>query len=307
MNVVNNEYKDRLFKVVFGSPNNKQNALTLYNALNNTNYENADDLEVYTIDDAVYMGMRNDFSFILDDNLNLYEQQSRYNPNMPLRGLFYFSKQYEKYIGSIKQVLYSPRLKTLPTPKYVVFYNGEKEMPDREVLKLSDAYINKSDRDEEYIPSLEVKALVLNINSDHNKDLLKRCKPLSDYSLFISYVKMYKKQGVGTDDAVDAAVDRAVSENLLDGYFEKHRAEVKDMILSEYDEKATMQMFKEEGYEEGYGEGYGKGCEANLRKNTIGLLKSGVDIDIITKSLDVTKDYVLSVQSEVECDSGKTS
>ncbi|MBR5756230.1 MAG: hypothetical protein IKX96_01595, partial [Firmicutes bacterium] len=276
---VNKEYKDRLFKAIFASPNHRQNALVLYNALNGTDYKNPEDLEVYTIDDVIYMGMRNDFSFILDDTLNLYEHQSSFSPNMPLRGLFYFSKQYEKYIANLKQVLYSSKLKMIPTPVYVVFYNGDTELEDEKILKLSDAYINKEFAGKDYIPSLEVKALLLNINYGRNAELMEQCKPLMDYSKFVSYVKMYKKEGLDTKSAVEKALNRAIRENLLDGYFERHRAEVIDMILSEYDEKATMQMFKEEGYEEG--------CETTQRKAIIGLLKSGVDVDIIAKSLDV--------------------
>ena len=173
---INRLHKDRLFKDIFASPESKGNALQLYNALNSTDYKDENDLEVYTISDAIYMRMKNDFSFILNGDLNLYEQQSTFNLNMPLRGLFYFSKQYERFVGGNSQMIYSTRLKKLPTPKYVVFYNGGDERPEREVLKLSDAFENQNYGDEEYVPSLEVRALALNINYGHNKALPDACR-----------------------------------------------------------------------------------------------------------------------------------
>lgn len=72
--------------------------LELYNALNNTGYSDEKELTVYTIDDVIYLGYKNDVSFIVRGTLNLYEHQSILNPNMPLRGLIYFGKQYESYI-----------------------------------------------------------------------------------------------------------------------------------------------------------------------------------------------------------------
>ena len=85
--MVNRNYKDRLFKAVFGSADRKEYALSLYNAINDTSYSDSSELTLYMIEDSVYMGMRNDVSFIFDNAINLYEQQSTYNPNMPLRGL----------------------------------------------------------------------------------------------------------------------------------------------------------------------------------------------------------------------------
>ena len=95
---VNREHKDRLFKKLFGSAENKTNMLSLYNALNGSSYSDETELQIYTIEDVIYLGMRNDVGFILDSYISLHEQQSTYNPNMPLRGLFYHAKMYEKYI-----------------------------------------------------------------------------------------------------------------------------------------------------------------------------------------------------------------
>lgn len=91
---VNREHKDRLFKFIFQE---KKNLLELYNALNASSYNNPDDLEIVTLEDVIYMRMKNDISFILDYQLNLFEHQSSDNQNMPLRGFLYFARQYEKY------------------------------------------------------------------------------------------------------------------------------------------------------------------------------------------------------------------
>lgn len=96
-----------MFRLLF---NDRQNLLELYNCLNNTNYQNADNLIITTLDNAVFMKMKNDVSFIIDGNICLYEHQSAICPNMPLRGLFYLSD------------LYKTMLKEIPTPYYMVIH-----------------------------------------------------------------------------------------------------------------------------------------------------------------------------------------
>ena len=252
---INRQFKDRLFWRIFGSTEYKKYALALYNALNGTNYENADELQLYTIDDAVYMGMKNDVSFILAGTISLYEQQSTFNPNMPLRGLLYFAKQYEKYIAEHRLNLHQPALRRIPTPAYYVFYNGEKDVPERTELRLSDAFLVEKDGQ----PCLEVVATVLNINAGQNRALLSQCKPLSDYASFVNRVKLYLSEGFERTEAVEKAVEDAIKEDLLEGYFRKHKAEAVDMILAEYDAEDTMRGFYEYGREEGYEEGRQEG------------------------------------------------
>ena len=93
---VKRKYKDVLFCYVFRE---KGEILQLYNAINHTNYTNVDDLIVTTMEDVIYIGMKNDLSFVIANDLNLYEHQSTINENMPLRGLFYFAKMYEGYLA----------------------------------------------------------------------------------------------------------------------------------------------------------------------------------------------------------------
>lgn len=163
----NRMYKDRLFKFVF---NDKEKLLSLYNALNHSDYKDADALEINTLEDFIYMGMKNDISFILDSDMCLYEHQSTYNPNMPLRGLFYFSELLQQFVTQKGYNIYSSTLLTLPTPRFVVFYNGDDSIPECSVLKLSDSFENQ-----ERGGCLEVEALLLDVNVGKNQELMKSC------------------------------------------------------------------------------------------------------------------------------------
>ena len=255
MNSINRQYKDRLFRAIFGSAERKEYALALYNAVNGTSYENAEALQIYTIEDAVYLGMKDDVAFIFANMLSLYEQQSTLNPNMPLRGLLYLAKQYEKYVEDSKLNLYRTKLQKIPTPQYFVFYNGSEDQPEKLELRLSDAFLTNSATG----TCLEVIATVLNINYGKNRALLENCKPLADYSRFVNCVRINQEAGLTLADAVDTAVDQAIAEDLLDGYFRRHKAEVIGMVLAEYDEEQTLKDWYEDGKEEGRVEGRAEG------------------------------------------------
>lgn len=98
----NRNYKDTIFRMLFSD---RESLLSLYNAVNKRNYTNPDDLEIVTLENAIYMGMKNDLAFILDMTLYLYEHQSTVNPNIPLRDLFYIAAEYQKLID--RKSLYS--------------------------------------------------------------------------------------------------------------------------------------------------------------------------------------------------------
>lgn len=242
--MVNEKHKDRLFRAIFGG-SQPEYTLSLYNAINGTDYDDPGKLEIYTIEDTVYMGMKNDVSFIIDDEINLFEHQSTYNPNMPLRGLFYLAKQYEKYVADKGLDPYSTSIVCLPTPKYVVLYNGKKGIQEREVLKLTDSFTKNPEE-----AAVEVLATMVNVNYGHNIDIMSRCKPLEDYALFVQKVREYGKAN-SAEEAIALAIRDAIELNLLDGYFRKHKAEVTDMVLTEYNEQRTLEGRFEEGKEEG--------------------------------------------------------
>lgn len=218
---VNRQFKDHVFIDLFGSPDRKEFALSLYNAVNGTSYTNPEELELYTIEDALYMSMRNDVSFIFDSVLSLYEHQSTVNLNMPLRGLFYFAKQYEKYLYQKDESYLSRRRVMIPTPQYTVFYNGEEKWAQDVTLKLSDSFTNKRLKG-----SVEVWCDVININYKEGHEVLEKCPFLYEYALFVQRVRDNIDRGMTSEEAVDLALDECTKEKHLGHYFTERRAEV---------------------------------------------------------------------------------
>ncbi len=243
---INREHKDRLFRLIFGSEENKKNLLALYNALNDTCYSEVDDLQITSIEDVIYMGMKNDVSLLIHSRMALYEHQSTYNPNMPIRGMMYAAKLYEKYIETNNLNIYGSSLIKLPVPQYVIFYNGSGKHEDEEMLKLSDAFQTK-----ERIEGYEWTARMLNINYGRNKVLMEKCKPLQDYAIFIDKVKTYIGQKQPLREAVVRATEECIKEDVMAEFLKAHRAEVIDVCITEYNEEKVMDAIREEGREEG--------------------------------------------------------
>ena len=269
---INKKYKDRVFRVIF---HEKKDLLELYNAINDSNYTNPDDLTITTIEDVVYMGMKNDLSFIIGDVMNLYEHQSSFSPNLPLRGLFYFSSLYRDYIEPVKYRLYSTSPLHIPFPQYIVFYNGTEKIPDDYTLLLSDAFeSDPSAKDME--PALECKARILNVNSGHNAELMNKCRRLMHYSLFIARIRQNIDRGMPIEQAIDESISYCIRHDILKDVLLKNRSEVRHMLLTEFDEKKFAKSIWKEGHESGYTEGhesgyteghnsgYTEGCESIL-------------------------------------------
>ena len=238
--------KDRLFCFIFGREEHKEWTLSLYNSINGTDYSDPKSVEITTMEDYLYMGMKNDVSFIVNSDLSLYEHQSSFNPNMPVRQLIYLTRQYEKYIKRTKQNIYGSKQMTLPVPKLITFYNGKEKKTDR-VLKLSDSFPKGSDPARS---DVEVSVKMINIRPQYGSDYLKNCKPLSEYSWFVEEVRKNREK-MDVETAVDKAIKDMPEDFEIRPYLIVHQMEVKEMLFTEYDEKETMELFKEEGREEG--------------------------------------------------------
>ena len=236
-------YKDSLFRMVFRE---KKELLSLYNAINGTMYEDPEELVVTTIEDVLYMGRKNDISFLIKDVMNLYEHQSSVNPNMPLRGLIYICMLYQGYLEQNNLDIYSSTRLRLPTPKYLVFYNGTKEEPDRRELRLSDSFIKQEEP-----PDLECRAVMLNINYGHNKELMEACRKLYEYSRFVESIRVYLNTGMKLGAAMDQAIEDCIRLDILKELLLKHRGEVKQVILTEYNEERHAKTLLEEGRRQG--------------------------------------------------------
>ena len=247
-NITNREYKDRLFKFIFGNPDNKEWTLSLYNAINGSDHKNPDDIILTTIEEVVYMGMKNDVSFLISDVMNFYEQQSSFNPNMPMRFFIYAGMVYSKFVENDKNYhRYSSKQQFAPTPRCICFYNGTTNKDDRVVLKLSDSFKSESD--------IELTVTMINVNYGHNAELLEACKPLKEYSFFIDRIRFHKKNTESIEKAIDMAIADLSDDSIIKSFLIANKAEVKRMCITEYDEERFANEQREEGKAEGKLEG----------------------------------------------------
>ena len=161
--------------------------------------------------------------------MNLYEHQSSYNPNMPIRGLMYLARLYQNYIDDCEINVFSPVLKHLPSPKFVVFYNGSKDEPDQKILRLTDAFAEEGIRGES---CLECCATMLNINYGHNYELMEKCRRLEEYSVFVAEVRKALEEGDNQRQAVDDAIDICIEKGVLRDILIRERAAIMNMVLS---------------------------------------------------------------------------
>ena len=240
----NRQYKDTVFRMLFSE---KENLLSLYNAVTGNAYQNADDLKIVTLENAIYMGMKNDLAFMLETNIYLYEHQSTLNPNIPLRDLIYIGIEYQQYVDD--KSLYSSRLQRIPAPKFMVFYNGTDAVDDRVELRLSNAYEHLAGE-----PDLELKVLMLNVNEGHNKELMEQCQTLKEYAIYVARVRKYTSE-MNLNDAVARAIDECIKEGILVEFLRKNRSEVKMVSILEYDKEWEEKKLRKAEYEAGRSEG----------------------------------------------------
>lgn len=240
----NRNYKDTVFRMLFKEPDN---ALSLYNALNGTTYEDIKKLQFNTLENAIYMNIKNDISFLIMNRINLYEHQSTYAPNMPLRDLLYVSDILQEYVKD--KSLYSSRKIKIPNPHFVVFYNGMEKRPEKMEYRLSDLFFIT-----EETPELELKVTVLNINQEMNTDLKEKCKILKEYMIYVDKVRNYAKL-MPFNNAVGKAVEECIRENVLKEFLSKQRAEVIKVSIYEYDKEKELRIIRADEREIGREEG----------------------------------------------------
>ena len=254
--VANRKYKDTIFRWLFSD---RKNLLSLYNAVSGKDYQNPEALNVVTLENAVYMGMKNDLAFVLETGLYLYEHQSTYNPNIPLRDLFYIANEYQTLVD--KRSLYSSSIQKIPTPKFLLFYNGEdRDVPEQQELCLSDAYENPTKE-----PALELKVTMLNINAGHNQKLMGSCHVLWEYAEYVARVRKYAAE-LPLDEAVEQAIGECIREGILEEFLRYNRAEVYQMSIFEYDKEEEEKKLRKAEYEYGREEGIKEGIKEGIRE-----------------------------------------
>ena len=247
-------FKDTVYRMLFKEPDN---ALSLYNSLNGTAYTDESMLEFNTLENAIYMGMKNDLSFLIMDQMHLYEQQSTYTPNRPLRDLFYVTDLLQEYVKD--KSLYSSKQIKVPTPHFVVFYNGTAKLQEKIELKLSDSFEVETDE-----PELELKVQILNINPGMNEELKKKCPVLKEYVIYVEKIREYVKS-MPLEEAVEKVIEECVRNNILREFLLKQRAEVFKMSIYEYDEERELKIIRADERELGREEER-KNTEAERKK-----------------------------------------
>lgn len=281
----NRMYKSSLFCMVF---ENEQDLLDLYNAMNNSNYTDASQLKINTIENVLYISMKNDVSFMFTGTMNLYEHQSTKNENMPLRGFLYFARLFEKYLIDYNLDIYSSKIQKIPTPKYIVFYNGKANEPDERIMRLSEAFEKEGG-------CLECEARLLNINYGRNRELMEKCRRLEEYAIFIATVREYKKDDVSLVEAITGAIDDCIEKGILVDILTKQRSEVLEVVLTTFNQELYEKNLKQDAYEDGFA----KGEYHKLKEQVLKKLQKGQSVEEIGDALEESVEVIERIASEI--------
>ena len=290
-------FRDTLFRSIYSGKDDRSKRwlLSLYNALSNKNYTDISALEITTIDDVIYVTMKNDLSFLINSEMHLFEQQSTVNPNMPLRGLIYFSQLYQKEVAKRNLDIFGRARIKIPSPKFVVFYNGKQEQDDIVKYRLSELFELKDESRE-----FEWTATVININKNHNESLQKKCESLYHYCVFVDRVKANLDKRMEPEDAINEAVDFAIKGNFLDGYFKEQRMNIVGNLLTEFNQEDYDRNRRAEGFEDGRALGRSEGERQNAIANAKNLLsETDLSPEKIAKCCSLPLEQVLGLKDEI--------
>ena len=185
--------------------------------------------------------------------------------------------------------LYGTKCIQIPTPQFVIFYNGSQEQPDRKILRLSDAYCVKEEH-----PALELTAVMLNINRGHNEKLKEMCKSLKDYSEYTARVREYA-QVKPVEEAVEQAISECIQEGIMAEFLKQNRAEAKQVSIYEYDEEKHMRQEREASWEEGKFEGKIELLRMQIQKKLV----KGKSVSEISEELEEEEDVIAQMIREM--------
>ena len=309
----NREYKSDVISMMLQIP---EYALDVYNAMNDSAYTDPDMIQIMRLENGISLSVRNDASFFISNYLNLYEHQSTYSPNAPLRFLIYLTNLLKTTIR--KRNLYSRKRVQIATPHFAVFYNGTEKRPEKEVLKLSDAFINHTDT-----PEIELTVTVYNINPDNNTQLLEKSEVLRGYIIFVNRVrenlehqKKIEQNAPEYDEAayeedlekaINEAIDYCVKHHIMGTFVRENRSEVTKSRVLDYTWERREELIRAEEYEDGKREGLEIGrAEGEKRGRAEGekdthrflinkWLQKGKTIAEIAEDLGKSEEYVESL------------
>ena len=292
MSAANRKYKDSVFVDLFSEDERaKENFLSLYNALHGTNLKDTEQLKTVRLDQVLYMTFYNDVSYLVDNKIIvLAEHQSTINPNMPLRCLEYVSRLYETLFESKEK--YSRKLLNIPTPEFYVFYNGEDSYPSDKILKLSDAFIERTTE-----INLELTVKVININRKKRHPVLENCRTIQEYSIFVETVRKWKE--IDPKTGFQKAVEECISNNILREYLKRKTKEVLNMLLAEYDYETDIAVQRAEEREIAFAQGISQGISQGsyqTKLETARILKQlGDSVKKIMQATGLSQEEVESI------------
>ena len=282
MQQIKRSYKDGVFRQLF---NDKEKLIELYNALSGRSYSKDTEIEIVTLEDALFGDIKNDLSFIMDNRfIVMIEHQATVNPKIPLRMLSYAAREYERR-GLTKKV-YSRRRIEIPTPELYMLYNGAEDQPIMQELKLSDAYIAKCGK-----ISLEARVKVINVNYDKGADILKRCKTLNEYSMFIHMIRE-KQQEKGLQKAVEESVRECMRKGILTEFLERNGGDIVSLVRIELTREECEAIREEDGYVRGLEDGLNEGRIEEQLKIARNMKALGAETAFISKASGLTKEEV---------------
>lgn len=291
--MANKEYKSDVFSMLL---QDKKRAMEIYNAINGTDYDDLELVEMTTLDDKSFsLTVRNDASFILDANLSLYEHQSTYCPNMPLRDLLYFASIIQKRIKAQKRDIYGGRILKIPVPHFVVFYNGKEDAPDQYDLRLSDAFEKETED-----PEIELVCHVYNINSGKNTPLLSKCQTLREYMYFVDMVRKNNEISGNLEDAIEKAINQCMEENVLRDFLAQHREEVMHVMTLDYTFERRLEMQRAEAIEDGERIGKEIGKEEKLSEQIRKKIQKGKPLDQIADELEEVPETIRPLYEKIK-------
>ena len=291
--MANKEYKSDVFSMLLQE---KKRAMEIYNAINGTDYDDPELVEMTTLDDKSFsLTVRNDASFILDANLSLYEHQSTYCPNMPLRDLLYFASIIQKQIKAQKRDIYGGRILKIPVPHFVVFYNGKEDAPDQYDLRLSDAFEKETKN-----PEIELVCHVYNINSGKYTPLLSKCQTLREYMYFVDMVRKNNEISGNLEDAIEKAINQCMEENVLRDFLAQHREEVMHVMTLDYTFERRLEMQRAEAIEDGERIGKEIGKEEKLSEQIRKKIQKGKPLDQIADELEEVPETIRPLYEKIK-------
>ena len=290
----NREYKSDVFSMLM---EDKANALEVYNALNGSAFTDPEVVEIVQLEKGVSLSIRNDASYIIDMNFCLYEHQSTYNRNMPLRSMIYFVNALDDWLKENGHDLFGRKRIMIPTPHFVVFYNGVEKRPEYEEMRLSQSFYHQMEE-----PEIELVCKAYNINPQNNQELKRKSIVLAGYTYFVEKVRENQKKNMSLAEAIDAAIEDCIQNHILEDFFRSRKDEVRKMTHLDYTWEKREKLIRKEEYEDGRAAGRAEG-RAEGRVKLISLIikkvQRGKDLLFIADAVEEPVEVIQPIYEAV--------